>query len=75
MKQRTARRARSVTKKPNTQCSARLQLPCGAIAPKGCPCRMRPEPGRNQCKFHGGRNTGPRTPAGRARIAEAQRHH
>lgn len=46
---------------------------CGAMTRKGQPCRMSPELGRTRCKFHGGKSTGPRTPEGRARIAEAQR--
>ncbi|MGR3463599.1 HGGxSTG domain-containing protein [Limimaricola sp.] len=41
---------------------------------KGRPNRLKPEPGRSRCKFHGGRSTGPRTPEGRAKIAKAQRH-
>nr|WP_281281946.1 HGGxSTG domain-containing protein [Rubellimicrobium roseum] len=45
---------------------------CGALTRKKQPCRMLSEPGRRRCKFHGGRSTGPRTPEGRARIAEAQ---
>ena len=32
---------------------------------------MRAEPGKARCRFHGGRSTGPKTQAGRARIAEA----
>ena len=47
---------------------------CGARTRKGTSCRMRADhPGKRRCKFHGGRSTGPRTEAGRARIAEAQR--
>ena len=46
---------------------------CGAQTRTGRPCRMPPEPGRTRCKFHGGKSTGPRTPEGRATIAEAQR--
>ncbi len=34
---------------------------------------MRVEPGKRRCRFHGGLSTGPKTDAGRARIAEAQR--
>lgn len=48
-------------------------LLCGACTRKGHPCRNPPEPGRSRCKFHGGMSTGPKTPEGRARIAEAQR--
>jgi hypothetical protein len=38
----------------------------------GC-CQVRSEPGKARCRFHGGKSTGPKTQAGRARIAEAQR--
>ncbi len=47
---------------------------CGAKTRKGVPCRAKSEPGRRRCKFHGGKSTGPKTPEGRQRIAEAQRH-
>ena len=46
---------------------------CGAKTRAGGRCLVRAEPGRARCRFHGGKSTGPRTPAGRARIAEAQR--
>lgn len=46
---------------------------CGAKTRKGCPCRLKSEPGKRRCKFHGGKSTGPKTVEGRARIAEAQR--
>jgi len=46
---------------------------CGARTRKGAPCRARAINGKGRCKFHGGMSTGPRTPEGRARIAEAQR--
>ena len=36
-------------------------------------CLVRAEPGKARCRFHGGSSTGPRTVAGRARIADAQR--
>jgi hypothetical protein len=39
----------------------------------GRPCFAAPVPGNTRCKFHGGMSTGPKTPEGRARIAEAQR--
>lgn len=45
---------------------------CGAKTRKGTPCRAKPIPGKSRCKFHGGLSTGPRTPEGKARIAEAQ---
>jgi hypothetical protein len=34
---------------------------------------MKAELGKARCRFHGGLSTGPKTEAGRARIAEAQR--
>jgi hypothetical protein len=34
---------------------------------------VRVEFGKARCRFHGGLSTGPKTEAGRARIAEAQR--
>jgi hypothetical protein len=37
------------------------------------PCSVRVEPGKRRCRFHGGLSTGPKTAAGRARIAEARR--
>jgi hypothetical protein len=46
---------------------------CGARNRQGKPCAVRVEPGKRRCRFHGGLSTGPRTAAGRARIAEAQR--
>jgi transcriptional regulator with XRE-family HTH domain len=52
---------------------ARRRVPCGAVTRKGVPCRMLSVPGRKRCKLHGGMSTGPRTAAGRARIAEARR--
>ena len=53
--------------------AARARVRCGAKTRRGTPCRSLSEPGRRRCKFHGGKSTGPRTPEGRARIAEAQR--
>ena len=46
---------------------------CGAMTRKGTPCRARALAGKGRCKFHGGLSTGPKTPEGRERIAEAQR--
>lgn len=53
--------------------AARHRQPCQAQTRKGRPCRNLSEPGRRRCKFHGGMSTGPRTPEGKARIAEAQK--
>jgi hypothetical protein len=46
---------------------------CGANTRAGGCCQVRAEPGKARCRFHGGKSTGPTTPAGRARIADAQR--
>lgn len=46
---------------------------CGARTRAGHPC-LRKGIGRGgRCASHGGASTGPRTPEGRARIAQAQR--
>lgn len=73
MKRRAIEQARAAADERESQRMARLWVPCGATTRKGLPCRLKSEPGRRRCKFHGGRSTGPRTPEGRARIAEAQR--
>lgn len=52
---------------------ARRRVVCGARNRKGTPCRLKSEPGKRRCKFHGGKSTGPKTEEGRRRIAEAQR--
>jgi hypothetical protein len=45
---------------------------CGAKTRKGTPCKMLA--GANgRCRMHGGLSTGPKTPEGRARIAESNR--
>ena len=36
---------------------------CGALTRRGAPCQCAPEPGRDRCKLHGGKSTGPRTEA------------
>jgi hypothetical protein len=46
---------------------------CGAKTRAGRRCLVRVEFGKARCRFHGGLSTGPKTKAGRARIAEAQR--
>jgi hypothetical protein len=46
---------------------------CGARNRQGKPCAVKVEPGKRRCRFHGGLSTGPKTAAGRACIAEAQR--
>lgn len=46
---------------------------CGAKTRTGQACQMKVVPGKKRCRLHGGLSTGPKTKAGRARIAEAQR--
>jgi hypothetical protein len=46
---------------------------CGAKTRAGGGCQVRAEPGKARCRFHGGKSTGPKSQAGRARIAEVQR--
>ena len=42
---------------------------CGAKRHRdGHPCQAKSEPGKRRCRFHGGRSTGPRTEAGKARA-------
>ncbi|MCF7700922.1 helix-turn-helix domain-containing protein [Loktanella sp. M215] len=53
--------------------NATRRVICAARTRKGQPCRLKSEPGRNRCKFHGGKSTGPRTDEGKAKIAAAQR--
>jgi len=45
--------------------SKRTGLQCGAAAARG----------KQRCKWHGGRSTGPKTPEGRARIAASPTTH
>ena len=44
---------------------------CGASTRAGGICRVRAEPSKARCRFHGGLSTGPRIEEGRTRIAEA----
>lgn len=47
---------------------------CGArTKTTGKPCQAPAVHGKGKCRLHGGASTGPRTDAGKARIAEAQR--
>ena len=46
---------------------------CGAKARSGGACKKKVIPGKTKCRYHGGLSTGPKTEAGKARIAEAQR--
>ncbi|MBB6054123.1 hypothetical protein HNQ39_005970 [Armatimonas rosea] len=48
-------------------------LICGAKTRRGTSCKCKPEPGKNRCKWHGGKSTGPKTQAGRDAIRESNR--
>src|SRR6478736_4021890 len=50
-----------------------LRGSCGALTRSGFPCRRVGAGKGNRCHLHGGKSTGPRTAAGKARIAAAQR--
>ena len=42
---------------------------CGARRHRdGLPCQAKSEPGKRRCRFHGGRSTGPKSEAGKARA-------
>lgn len=47
---------------------------CHAKTRKGTPCQNPVVTGRNRCRMHGGKSTGPRTAEGKARVAEALGH-
>ncbi|MDE2406856.1 MAG: hypothetical protein KGL91_03215 [Xanthomonadaceae bacterium] len=63
-------RARMTTgDKPRKQANPRLRVQCGATRHRdGQPCQAKSEPGKRRCRFHGGRSTGPKTEAGKARA-------
>jgi hypothetical protein len=68
------RELRALGLKGNCMPLPRKERPiCGARNRQGKPCGVRVEPGKRRCRFHGGLSTGPKTTAGRAKIAEAQR--
>ena len=48
---------------------------CGARTKAGTPCQRPAVKRTGRCTRHGGKSTGPRTEAGRARIAAAQTKH
>ena len=48
---------------------------CGAKTRSGNPCSKYPVKGKQRCRNHGGLSTGPKTAAGRARIAAANYKH
>ncbi len=49
------------------------QRRCGALCRNGEPCKLRVVEGKRRCRLHGGLSTGPKTPEGRERIAQANR--
>jgi hypothetical protein len=53
--------------------AARDMRLCMARTRRGHPCTRRVAPGRDRCVSHGGASTGPRTQAGKERIAAVQR--
>ena len=48
---------------------------CGARTRSKSPCAKHPIKGKRRCRLHGGLSTGPKTAAGKARIAKAQLKH
>ena len=48
---------------------------CGARTRSNSLCAKHPIKGKRRCRLHGGLSTGPKTEAGKARIAEAQLKH
>lgn len=66
-------KGKSGRREKEAQRAASLRVLCEAKTRKGHPCKNMSVPGRRRCKFHGGLSTGPKTIAGRERIAEAQR--
>jgi hypothetical protein len=48
---------------------------CDAKTRSGTLCRKYPIKGKRRCRLHGGLSTGPKTAAGKARIAAAQFKH
>ena len=50
-------------------------LTCGAKTRAGTPCKLTGIYGNGRCKLHGGLSTGPKTPEGRAKMADNGRKH
>ena len=48
---------------------------CGARTRAGCPCQAPAIRGKQRCRMHGGRSTGPRTAEGLARLRAAHTTH
>lgn len=47
---------------------------CGAKTRNGLKCQEKVTPSKTKCRLHGGASTGPRTQAGKERIAQGQRN-
>jgi hypothetical protein len=47
--------------------------PCGARTRAGTPCKRNDVYWNGRCKLHGGLSTGPRTAAGKAKVAQNAR--
>jgi len=47
------------------QIQLKKRVNCGARKKNGQQCRAKAEPGRNRCRFHGGKSTGPKTIEGK----------
>lgn len=45
-------------------------LTCGAKTRTGTPCKLTSIYSNGRCKFHGGLSTGPKTKAGKKRVAQ-----
>ncbi|MBB42995.1 MAG: hypothetical protein CMM44_04435 [Rhodospirillaceae bacterium] len=48
---------------------------CHAKTRKGTPCQNPVVTGRNRCRMHGGKSTGPRTAEGRVKIIAVDLRH
>jgi hypothetical protein len=46
---------------------------CGAMTRIGAICQNRVVPGKQKCRLHGGKSTGPKTLAGKRCVGDAQR--
>jgi hypothetical protein len=57
--------------KRNAHQNATRRMICAGRNHKGHPCRLKLEPGRNRCKFYGGKSAGLKRAEGKARIAAA----
>lgn len=63
------------TRKPRGNPNLNLAPRCGARTRVGCPCQAPAIHGKQRCRMHGGRSTGPRTPEGLARLRAAHTVH